>query len=250
MSLFHHICLKLLAWLIFIVLLSYPTLHAKAQMPPPGPKSDKSLVVGFVGGMRNPKDIKQGVVQIGDRLRSLGCSDLEVNIFSHWKWKKAYRWIYQVMDQDQDNNLSDKEIECAPKIIIYGHSMGGGAVIKLARRLEKAHIQVELAVQIDSVGIGDEVVPGNVKLATNFYQRTVWPIRGEKQIRAQDESKTKILGNILVKDVGHEALARESQISDFITEKVLSLCEQRLTVVATEPPGRGFLGIRCHTAAR
>ena len=235
MSLFHYIGLKLLARLIIIVLLSYPTFHAKAQMPAPGPKSYKILVIGFVGGMRDTKDIRQGVVQIGDRLRSLGCSDLQVNIFSHWKWKEAYRWIYQVMDHDQDSYLSDKESEYGPKIIVYGHSMGGGAVIKLARRLEKAHIRVELSVQIDSVGIGDEVVPGNVKLAANFYQRTVWPVRGEKKIRAQDESKTKILGNILVNNAGHEALAREPQISNFITEKVLSLCRQRLTPVAPEP---------------
>jgi hypothetical protein len=230
--------------------LSYPALDAKAQMPTTGAKSDKILVIGFVGGMRNPNDRRQGVVQIGDRLKSLGCSDLEVNIFSHWKWKKAYRWIYQIMDRDQDGHLSDKELKYEPKIIVYGHSMGGWAVIKFARGLERSQIRVELAVQIDSVGIGDEVVPGNVKLAANFYQRTVWPIRGEKKIRVQDESKTKILGNILVKNVGHEALARERQISDFISEKVLLLCGQHLTPIASEPPNRDFLESRGQTAAR
>jgi pimeloyl-ACP methyl ester carboxylesterase len=231
MGLFHYVYLKLLARLI-IVLVSYPTIQAKSQTPPPMSEPCKILAIGFVGGMRSPKDTRQGVVQIGDRLRSLTCPGLQVNTYSHWKWKQAYSWIYQVADKDQDGCLSEKEIESGPKIIVYGHSMGGWAVIKLARRLEKARIPVELAVQIDSVGLGDEVVPRNVKSAANYYQRTVWPIRGEKRIKARDENETKILGNFLVKNIGHEALAREQQISDFIAEKVLLLCGQRLTPVA------------------
>jgi pimeloyl-ACP methyl ester carboxylesterase len=231
MGLFHYVYLKLLARLI-IVLVSYPTIQAKSQTPPPMSEPCKILAIGFVGGMRSPKDTRQGVVQTGDRLRSLTCPGLQVNTYSHWKWKQAYSWIYQVADKDQDGCLSEKEIESGPKIIVYGHSMGGWAVIKLARRLEKARIPVELAVQIDSVGLGDEVVPRNVKSAANYYQRTVWPIRGEKRIKARDENQTKILGNFLVKNIGHEALAREQQISDFMVEKVLLLCGQRLTPVA------------------
>ena len=237
MSLFHYLDLKLLARLI-IVLVSYPVVQAKEQTPAPKSEPYKILAIGFVGGMRSPKDTRQGVVQISDRLRSLTCPDLQVNTYSHWKWKQAYSWIYQVVDKDQDGFLSEKEIESGPKIIVFGHSMGGWAVIKLTRRLEKAHIPVELAVQIDSVGIGDEVVPRNVKSAANYYQRTVWPIRGEKRIKAQDENKTKILGNFLVNDIGHEALAREQQISDFIAEKVLLLCGQRLTHGAADTAKR------------
>src|SRR5262245_40375375 len=140
MSLFNNnIRLGLLAQLIFFML-SYPTPDAKAQMPAIDGKSDKILVIGFVGGMRNPRDGRQGVIQIGDRLKSLGCSGLEVNIFSHWKWKRAYHLIYQIMDRDKDGHLSDKELRYGPKIIVYGHSMGGGAVIKLARGLERSHI--------------------------------------------------------------------------------------------------------------
>jgi hypothetical protein len=152
-----------------------------------------------------------------------------------------------VIDKDQDGRLSGKEIESGPKIIVYGHSMGGWAVIKLARRLEKAHIPVELAVQIDSVGIGDAVVPRNVKSAANYYQRTVWPIRGEKRVKAQDENSTKILGNFLVNNIGHDGVAREKQISDFITEKVSLLCGQRL---ASLHANRCFIESQGQTAAR
>lgn len=187
-------------------------------------KPCKTITIGFVGGMRSPEDLKQGVVQIGNRLKSFNYTDLQVKIYSHWHWRDAYKLIYQNIDQDRNNNLSKEEIELGPKIVVYGHSLGGWAVIKLSRRLEKAGIPVELTVQLDSVGMGDEIVPVNVKVAANFYQRTVWPIQGEKSIRAEDNSKTKIVGNFLIKKVGHEALAREAEISDFIVEKVFSFC--------------------------
>jgi hypothetical protein len=57
----------------------------------------------------------------------------------------SYSWIYKVIDHDQDGHLTDKELEGGPKIIVYGHSLGGWAVIKLAKNLEEAHIPVELA---------------------------------------------------------------------------------------------------------
>jgi hypothetical protein len=180
----------------------------------------QTIVIGFVGGMRSPEDVTQGVVQIGNRLKSLHQSELQVGIYSHWSWQSAYHKIYQIIDQNRDEKISADEISLAPKIIIYGHSLGGWAVVKLSRKLEKIGIPVELTVQLDSVGPGDVVVPGNVKTAANYYQRTVPILRGEKQISAADENKTNIAGNFLIKDVGHEALARRAEISDFISEKV------------------------------
>lgn len=209
-------------YLMVIVVASCLAIQANAQSP--ASEAKRVLVAGFVGGFRSPDDITQGVVQIRGRLRSLSCPGLQVETFSHWHWRRAYDWIYQAIDQNRDRRLSATEIERSPKIVIYGHSLGGWAVVKLAAKLKKLKIPLELAVQIDSVGIGDEVEPNNVKEAANFYQRTVWPIRGERRIRAQNENMTRIIGNFLIKDVGHEALARESQISQLITEKILSLC--------------------------
>lgn len=215
---------KRLVWLIAILFLNSIAVQTKAESGARQPKSCKTIVIGFVGGMRSPDDLTQGVVQIGNRLRSFNYPDLQVKIYSHWHWREAYKFICQNMAQTRNHNLSKEEIEPAPKLVIYGHSLGGWAVIKLSRRLEKAGIPVGLTVQIDSVGIGDEIVPVNVMLAANFYQRTVWPVRGEKSIRAENESKTKIVGNFLIKKVGHEALAREHEISDFIVEKACSCC--------------------------
>ena len=216
---------KLLALLTVTLLIHFvPFLTNAQELIVENSKPCKTIVIGFVGGMRSPEDLTQGVVQIGNRLRNLNQSDLQVNIYRHWSWRRAYREIYQNIDRDRDESLSKEEIKLAPKIIIYGHSLGGWAVIKLSRKLEKKGIQVELIVQIDSVGPGDEVIPSNVKSAANYYQRTLLILRGEKRIRAEDEKKTNVEGNFLIRDVGHEGLARRAEISDFIIDKVRRLC--------------------------
>jgi hypothetical protein len=68
-------------------------------------------------------------------------------------------------------------------------------VIKFARQLRQFHVPVLLTVQIDSVGLGDEVVPDNVRCAANLYQRNGRFVRGPESIRAADPSRTHILGN-------------------------------------------------------
>ena len=212
-----------LAVMIFFLFGFLPT-SANAQSSVSDEESCPLMVIGFVGGMRSPDDKQQGVVQIGNRLRNLNQPMLQVKIFRHWFWRSAYNFIYQSLDRNHDKKLSQEEIALAPKIVVYGHSLGGWAVIKLTRKLEKIGVPVELTVQIDTVGIGDEVVPANVKSAANFYQRSLWLLRGEKKIRSADEKNTTIVGNFLIHHTGHEALAREALISDFITTKVRSQC--------------------------
>ncbi|MGH9364452.1 MAG: hypothetical protein ACRD1B_04190, partial [Thermoanaerobaculia bacterium] len=82
-----------------------------------------------------------------------------------------------------------------PRLVVYGQSFGGAAVLKFARSLERRSIEVALTVQIDSVGRGDGLVPPNVRFAVNLYQSDGWFLRGEQPIRAEDLGKTVILGN-------------------------------------------------------
>ncbi len=51
--------------------------------------------------------------------------------------------------------------------------------MKLARQLQQMDVPVLLTVQVDSVGIGDAVIPSNVSLAANLFQRNGWIIRGD-----------------------------------------------------------------------
>lgn len=207
---------------VFLFTRVWALTHVKAQeLNFENAKPCQTIVIGFVGGLRSPEDLSQGVVQIGNRLKSLNESELQVGIYSHWMWRSVYQKIHKIIDQNHDKKLSQEELRLAPKIIIYGHSLGGWAVVKLSRKLEKEGIPIELTVQLDSVGAGDVEVPSNVKTAVNYYQRTIPILRGEKQISATDETRTKIEGNFLIKDVGHEALARRIEVLEFISEKVL-----------------------------
>ncbi len=209
---------------VFVFTRVWTLSHVKAQeLSFENAKPCRTILIGFVGGIRSPEDQSQGVVQIGNRLKDLNEAELQVGIYSHWNWQNVYKKIRKIIDQNHDEKLSPEEIRLAPKIIIYGHSLGGWAVVKLSRKLEKVGIPVELTVQLDTVGPGDVVVPDNVKSAVNYYQRTIPILRGEKTISAVDKNKTKIEGNFLIENVGHEALARRTEISDFINDKVRKL---------------------------
>ena len=81
------------------------------------------------------------------------------------------------------------------RLVVYGQSFGGAAVVKFARDLLEHGIEVALTVQIDSVGRGDGVIPTNVRAALNLYQDNGAVIRGESPILAEDPSVTEILGN-------------------------------------------------------
>lgn len=209
--------------LILAAVLLFPCV-SRSQTAINDAAENRVIAIGFVGGLRSPEDINQGVVQIASRLKGMNCPGLEVSAYSHFHWRRAYDRILGSIDSDRDGKLSEAELSRAPKVIIFGHSLGGWAVLKLARRLEKARVPVELTVQIDSVGIGDEMVPANVKFAMNFYQRNQWPLRGEKKIMARNAGSTDVIGNVLIQHVRHESLARATEISDFIAGKVRVFC--------------------------
>jgi hypothetical protein len=65
----------------------------------------------------------------------------------------------------------------------------------LARQLKKMGVPVLLTLQVDSVGRGDKVIPSNVARAANLFQRDGLIIKGEREIRAEDPSRTSIIGN-------------------------------------------------------
>src|SRR4051812_12362059 len=119
--------------LILIAVILLTPADSRAQASINKSATGKVIVIGFVGGLRSPEDTTQGVVQIRNRLKNIGCDDLQVNTYSHFHWGKAYKNIFQAIDSDHSGDLSDAELRQAPKLIIFGHSLGGWAVIKLAK---------------------------------------------------------------------------------------------------------------------
>lgn len=152
------------------------------------------LILGFMGGREPWDNEKRGVRKLALKLRSMNLPGVHVETVENKKRQLAIELIRNAFDRNQDDKL-DEEERSAARLILYGQSFGGAAVIKLARQLQKRDVPVVLTIQIDSVGIGDEVVPSNVSLAANLFQRNGLIIRGESQIRSEDPQKTQIIGN-------------------------------------------------------
>jgi len=150
------------------------------------------LIIGFMGGREPWNNEDRNVRKLALKLRSL--PNLKVETVENRKRKLAIELIQHAFDRNSDGQLDETE-RASVQLIVYGQSFGGAAVVKLAKQLQKIGIPIALTVQVDSVGLGDRIIPANVRTAANLFQRNGWLIRGEREIHAEDSSKTTILGN-------------------------------------------------------
>jgi hypothetical protein len=182
--------------MVRLVLLLTFTAAAGAQsfeelaLPMPAPRG-KTVAIGFLGGMDRWNNPERGVRGTALRLREQG---LVAETFANRKLGLAKKALLKALDCNADGRVDATEAAEA-RVILYGQSLGGNATVRMARFLNSRHIPVLLTVQVDSFGLGDKIVPPNVKAAVNFYQKERFTIRGEAEIRAADSTKTHILGN-------------------------------------------------------
>jgi len=159
-------------------------------------KRSVPIVVGFVGGMVAHNNAIHSEVQLANRLRRDYAAGLEVKMFENRRGREARLEILHLLDANGDGELSKAEKSDA-RIAIYGHSWGASETVTLARALGQEGIPVLLTIQVDSVakpGENDGLIPANVAQAVNFYQRDGL-LHGRSEIRADDSSRTRILGN-------------------------------------------------------
>lgn len=154
----------------------------------------ETLVIGFLGGRNAWDDERRGVRRLARRLETSGPPGVRVATFENRKRGLALEVVREALDTDADGRLSPGEASRA-RVVLYGQSFGGAAAVKLARELGRLGVPVLLTVQVDSVGVGDEVIPPNVARAANLYQKDGLFIRGARRIRAADPSRTEIVGN-------------------------------------------------------
>ena len=145
-----------------------------------------------MGGRDSWRDEDVGVGRLAAKLRKSELNGVHVETVENLKRSLALKFVKSSLDHDGNGELDDSERSSA-RIILYGQSFGGAAVVKFARQLNEMAVPVLLTVQIDSVGRGDDVIPANVRTAANFYQNNGWLIHGAKNIRAADPNRTTIL---------------------------------------------------------
>ena len=151
-----------------------------------------TLVIGFLGGYERWNDEHRSVRRLTLRLRRR--AGVYAESISNHNRKLALKLIRRALDTNRNGQLDPAE-KAAARIILFGQSWGGAAVVDTAGDLEGLGIPVLLTVQVDSVGINDAVIPANVRAAVNFYQHDPLTIQGREEIRAADPARTTILGN-------------------------------------------------------
>ncbi len=161
--------------------------------PTPLPPNDY-LILGFMAGREAWDNDQRPVRKMALRLRALNLPGVHIETIENNKRDLAIELIRNALDRNGDGKLDPQEFAPA-RVILYGHSFGGAAVVKLARQLKQMGVPVLLTVQVDSVGRDDQVIPSNVARAANFYQQNGLLIRGRPGIRAEDPQKTIIVGN-------------------------------------------------------
>jgi hypothetical protein len=152
------------------------------------------LIIGFLGGRETWDNEKQSVRKLALKLRAMRLPGIHVETVENKKRRLAIELVRNAFDGDKDGRLDERE-RASARIVLYGQSFGGAAVVKLARQLEKMNVPILLTVQVDSIGRGDKVIPTNVARAANLFQRNGLIIRGERKICPQDPSRTTIIGN-------------------------------------------------------
>ncbi len=71
-------------------------------------------------------------------------------------------------------------------VILVGHSFGGDSVVEIAKLLKKKGICVDLMIQLDSVGVGDEVKPSNVEKGVNIWNKSKDGIDGASKVTGSE----------------------------------------------------------------
>ncbi len=179
----------LVVWCVGVMAQSMRDFSVPAPMPERG-----MLILGFTGAFDHWDDPERGVRRMALEIRRMKLPNVHVETLAHYRHREAKRLVVRALDANKNQKIDPEERERV-KIVLYGQSMGGGEVVRLARELRKMGVPVDLTVQVDSVSMRDGWIPPNVKRAANFYQREILTIRGQDYIQAIDSRQTKILGN-------------------------------------------------------
>lgn len=225
---------SILSWLCAAVVASQEkstvlNMNAKETRPASGEPTQhcQILYLGFVGALEPARNKNSGVVQLRDFLKAPQFSDVCAKVYSPYVWTDGRDWLLSHFPVHA-GPLTEAELEDAPKVVLVGHSMGGWAMLSVARELRTREIPVELTVQVDSVGITDYTIPRNVKAGAIFHAHDVLMFMTTKNVRLEDPTKTRLVANVLVGHAGHESITRDPRIRDLVVHTIEDLQAARI----------------------
>jgi hypothetical protein len=133
---------------------------APAQAAPSAPANRKVIVLftGFSGSSSAENEGLKGFNQ---------------ELMSHFGHNPAFSFSSHVFGFSEQQNAFDfiTGFSDIQHLIVIGHSLGGDSVIELATDfLAPTSQNIDLGIQLDSVGFGDDVKPPNILKAINYYQ--------------------------------------------------------------------------------
>ena len=97
-------------------------------------------------------------------------------------------------------------------IIIVGHSFWWDSAIELAKLLQEENRQVNLLIQLDSVGVWDERLPDNVITGRNYYQEWGSWMDGTSYVEGSI--------NTIVPNVNHKDIDKHPAVVNSIIENI------------------------------
>jgi pimeloyl-ACP methyl ester carboxylesterase len=181
---------------MLLAMIAAAALAQTPAIPSKDSAHSSTVVIGFVGGFVKNDDSRHPEVQIIQRLSKETVPAFHAAVYENRRTVAAREQILRWLDTDGDGHLSAQEKQNA-RIILFGHSWGGSAVLRLAKDLDRVGVPVLLTIQIDSVnrGLGHScVIPANVAEATDFYQ-TRGLVHGCPALHVEDSHRTKITGS-------------------------------------------------------
>jgi len=157
-------------------------------------KPGETLVLGIVGGWERWDNPARCIRRTAIALKRRELKGVWVETAENRKLALAERLIREAFDFNRDGKLGAEEAKQA-RVVLYGQSLGGRAVLRLARTLNDWGVAVRLAAIVDAYGKDSYLVPPNVSEAANWFQRDHLFIKGAPELRAEDPSRTRIRFN-------------------------------------------------------
>jgi hypothetical protein len=186
------------------------------------PQNCKIIFLGFVGALEPAGNKYSGVVRIRKTLQGKEYSDVCANSFSPYVWTEGRDWLLKHFPA-HSGPLTPEELQRSPKVILIGHSMGGWAMMSVARELRSRDIPVELTIQMDSVGITDYTIPKNVKSCAIFHANDMLMFMTTKHVKREDPNYTNVVADVNVAGAGHQSITRDPRIRELVMATVESL---------------------------